>query len=87
MFGVEQVRQKVKTEVELLLSDGTELRGSIFVNPQDRLLETLNDSRAFIPIEGDDGEVTVINKSTIQRIKLMDLEVKRGEVIPLHIGL
>ncbi len=86
MFGAEQVRQKVKTEVELLLSDGTELSGHLFVNPQDRLLETLNDTRTFLPIEGNDGGVTVINKSTIHRIKLMDREVKRGQVIPMHIG-
>ena len=86
MFGVEQFRQKVKAEVELLLSDGTEMRGNLFITPQDRLLETLNDTRTFLPIEGNDGAVTVINKSTIHRIKLVDQEIKRGEVIPLHIG-
>ena len=86
MFEAQQVRQKVKTEVELLLSDGTELRGHLFVNPQDRLLETLNDDRTFLPIEGYDGGVTVINKSTIHRIKLMDQEIKTGEVISIHIG-
>ena len=86
MFGAEQVRQKVKTEVELLLSDGTELSGHLFVDPQDRLLETLNDTRTFLPIKGNDGGVILINKSTIHRIKLMDQEIKLREVTLTHIG-
>ncbi len=86
MFATEQIEKKERTEVELLLNDGAELRGHLFVHPQDRLLRTLSDNRAFLPIEGDDGAVTLINKSRINRIRLMDQEIKRGQAIVLQIG-
>ena len=85
MFGTEQIGQKEKTEVELLFNNGAELRGHLFVHQQDRLLRTLSDTRAFLPIEGDDGAVILINKSRINRIRLMDHRIKHGEVVVFHI--
>lgn len=86
MLASNQLKPKTKAEVELVLTDGTSLRGSFFVAAQQRILDILNDDRAFLPFEGSDGVVTLLNKSAIARIKPIEQTVERAQAAPTFIG-
>ena len=40
-----KVTQKIKTEVELVLTDGTVLNGAMFMHADQRVLDLVNDER------------------------------------------
>ena len=90
MFATKHVKQKVRTEVELALNDGTTLTGKFFTSPNERLIDMLNDSRAFLPFGGSDGVVAMVSKSIITRITLIDQKTGTSrlptEETPTHIG-
>ena len=90
MFAAEHIRQKVRTEVELALNDGTTLRGKFFTSPNERLIDTLNDARPFLPFEDGDGLLSVLNKTVIMRIKPIDQSTGKSrlptEDIPVYVG-
>ncbi len=67
MFNNEFV-SRVKVEVVLTLNDGTTIQGSMFAGPQQRLIDTMNDSRVYIPIELEDGGLKLVNKYSISTI-------------------
>ena len=62
------VTQKVKTEVELVLTDGTVLSGEMFMHADQRVLDIVNDDLKFVPFASFDGPVKVINKAMIAHI-------------------
>ena len=62
------VTQKVKTEVELVLTDGTVLSGEMFMHAEQRVLDIVNDERQFVPFASFDGPIKVINKAMIAHI-------------------
>ncbi len=84
MFGssANNFKTKVKAEVELTLNDGTLLAGNIFISPTERILDTLNDSRAFLPFERSDGLVTVLSKSIITHITLIERRTGQAQSMP-----
>ena len=90
MFAAEHIRQKIKTEVELAMNDGTTLRGKFFTSPSERLIDTLNDARPFLPFEDSDGLLNVLNKTMIVRIRPIDQKSGASrlptEEIPIHVG-
>ena len=86
MFVSDQLKQKVKAEVDLALGDGTVLKGSFFLNPQQRVLDILNDERAFLPFEDSEGTIIVISKSTIARIMPVEQKLEHAKPIPTAIG-
>ncbi len=90
MFAAEHMRQKVRTEVELTLNDGTTLKGKFFTSPNERLIDTLNDARPFLPFEDSDGLLSVLNKTDIMRIKPIDQKAESSKLptkeTPVHIG-
>ena len=63
-----KVTQKIKTEVELVLTDGTVLNGEMFMHADQRVLDIVNDERKFVPFASFDGPVKVINKAMIAHI-------------------
>ncbi len=69
------IKPTIKVEVELGLSDGTTLTGHLFISPTERILETLNDPRAFLPFEGSDVRVRVLSKSIITSIKMIETSI------------
>ncbi len=79
MFTATHVTQKTKTEVELTLTDGSVLAGVLFMHADQRVLDIVNDDRAFIPFEDADGQLTVINKSMIAHIRPMEVASDRAE--------
>ncbi|MEE8350816.1 MAG: DnaJ domain-containing protein [Rhodospirillales bacterium] len=68
MFEKDNFVSRVRIEVDLVLTDGTTLRGSLFAMQKQRLVDIMNDPRGHIPIELEDGRVTVINKAVISTV-------------------
>ena len=64
--------QGIKTEVELTMTNGTVLHGEMFLCAEQQVLDILNGDRQFLPFEGMDGAVSVINKSAIAKITQYD---------------
>ena len=60
---------KKEIPVNIVLVDGTTLDGCFFAGEGQRLLELMNDHRKFIPYSDIHGKVTIIQKTTIARIK------------------
>ena len=86
MFASDQLKQKVKAPAELVLDDGTVMKGSFFLNPQQRVLDILNDERAFLPFEDSEGTIIVILKTTIRRIVPVEQELEHAKPFPTSIG-
>ncbi len=80
------VKQKLKAEVELTLNDGRLLAGNFFVNPQERVLDILNDDRSFLPFLHNDGGFTVVNKEAISRIRPVEQVVRHVEEVHRKVG-
>jgi len=68
MFEKDNFVSRVKVGVELVLTDGTTVQGSLFARQKQRLVEIMNDPRGYIPIELEDGQVKVINKAVISTV-------------------
>ena len=62
--------QKTATLVEISLADGTSILGKLFVSPQARLTDVLNDDRSFLPVETTDGVFLALAKSAIKQVTL-----------------
>lgn len=60
--------QGIKTEVELTLTNGKVLYGELYLRTEQQVLEILNDEKQFVPFEGMDGAVSLINKASIAQI-------------------
>ena len=81
------VKQKMKAEVEVTLSDGTVIRGNFFLNPQERIIDMLNDDRGFLPFADSSGVVTVVAKAAIASIRPAEQKVEHAQEPPRRIGL
>ncbi len=75
------VTQKVKIEVELVLTDGSVLGGEMFMHADQRVIDIVNDDRKFVPFASFDGPVRVINKAMIAHITPIERNVKPDEKI------
>src|SRR6185295_6275771 len=56
--------------IEIHLAGGAKMQGKIFVTPQERLIDALNDSRTFLPVETMDGTVVAVAKTEIKQVVL-----------------
>ncbi len=59
-------KRKIPAEIEL--TDGAKMTVMLFVSPQGRLLDMLNDSRGFVPLETEGGETIFLRKEAIRRV-------------------
>lgn len=64
-------RTRKKIAVGLDTGEGEELV-YMFVMPGERVIDTLNDDREFLPFERPDGSLTIIAKKTILRLSPME---------------
>ena len=60
--------QGIKTEVELTLTSGKVLYGEMFLRAEQQVLDILNGDVQFLPFEGMDGALSIINKASIAQI-------------------
>jgi hypothetical protein len=65
-------KQRRKIAVSLDTGDGEELV-YMFVYPTERVIDTLNDDREFLPFERADGSVTIVAKKIIRRMSPMEI--------------
>lgn len=59
---------KRKTAAEIHLVDGSRMEIVLFVSPQGRVLDMLNDGRGFLPVETADGQLILLRKDAILRV-------------------
>ena len=68
-FATSHSRQpKHKVACIILTTDGDSLEGSLFTTGDQRIKDLLNGENAFIPFEGFDGEIHLLNRATIARV-------------------
>lgn len=67
-------QSRVKALVQIVTGNGRQVVGEIFLGQGERLVDLLNDSRKFLPVEQGKGEVKVISKSAISEAKLLAME-------------
>jgi hypothetical protein len=65
-------KQRRKIAVSLDAGEGEELV-YMFVYPTERVIDTLNDDREFLPFERPDGSLTIVAKKIIRRLSPLDL--------------
>ena len=65
-----KTRHKILMRIEL--DDGIERLMALFVAPNTRVSDTLNDNRMFLPFEAADGTTEIIRKEAIRRIVPME---------------
>ena len=70
--------------VEIMLVDGNSFLGKMHVPVQGRISDTLNDERAFLPVEMADGSHVAIAKSAIKKVTLPAAEQKIYRGIEPH---
>ena len=63
MFDSSEKITKQKITVEVELEGGKSLVGSMFLKPQGRLTDMMNDERIFLPFETLEGKFFVLKKS------------------------
>ena len=78
------IKQKEKVQVRLMVGD-LNLVAFVYAGGQERVLDILNNSDKFIPIEVH-GEMRIINKSSISWLIPEDLErMEAGESTGLQV--
>ncbi|MGY8995038.1 MAG: hypothetical protein ACKVH7_01195 [Alphaproteobacteria bacterium] len=77
---------KIKAEVEMMTHDGVMLKGKFFTVPSQRVLDVLNDERAFLPFETEDGDIYIINKQFVARIQPIGQQAAPAKAAPTGLG-
>jgi len=63
---------KTPADVELLLSDGSQLSGVVHLARGERVSDVFNGGRPFLPFHTEEGEFLLIRKSAIAICKPLD---------------
>ncbi|MGV6800316.1 MAG: J domain-containing protein [bacterium] len=67
-------QHKKKLFVEFSLTNETIIQGEVFVAPEERLIDLLNDQRQFLPLEVGESEIRGIAKSSILEARVIAAE-------------
>lgn len=86
MLSRTSVKPKLKSEVELIFEDGSSIKGAFFLTPDQRVVDALNDERAFVPFEDTDGVLLVVRKDAVRYLKPKSQTVQRRDEAPRYIG-
>lgn len=79
MFDSSQTKkQRIKIMMQVELDDGSDRLMFMFVAPNTRVSDTINDTREFLPFENAEGETEIINKHHIRRIVPMESQAKQA---------
>ncbi len=62
-----------RLEVEIITIDGETRKGKVFVTEHQRVVDVLNSDLSFFPIETEREELEIINKSTIDQVKPIEM--------------
>ena len=69
-YGGEQ-KPKRRVAVEIVTEDGA-VNGHLFLNPNERVIDMMNDQRNYIAFEHGDGTIEIIAKGLVKRIRPVD---------------
>ncbi len=73
---------KVRVAVEIASGDKT-IAGHIFLNPNERIIDMMNDARIYVAFEHGDGTFEVLSKAQIWRVRPVDqLSLNAIQIIP-----
>ncbi len=94
MFDNNNKRTKRRFDVELSLDDGSRVLCKLALGQGERLSDTMNDDRAFLPVETTQGQVVLLRKDTISKVVQLNQQVNKTEVtdpyellgVPKHIS-
>ena len=64
--------RKIRVEVSIIMSDGSNIEGYVFLSESERVSDMLNSDRRFLPLELLNQELLVINKDAGARCKPID---------------
>ncbi|MBL8710416.1 MAG: DnaJ domain-containing protein [Rhodospirillaceae bacterium] len=79
MFDSSQSKKtRIKIMMRVELDDGSERLMFMFVAPNTRVSDTINDTREFLPFENADGETEIVNKHHIRRLVPLENQAKLG---------
>ena len=67
-----QKKSKFPLRVVVVLMSGERIEGTMFLGYEERVVDTLNDARAFIPLVVDGQPVLVLNKASIRYVELIE---------------
>lgn len=76
--SAELMKAKEKVAVELRMSDGSDVVGFMFATTSERVLDVMNGPMPYIPFECENGELMIVSKATIVRVRPKDNEHMRG---------
>ncbi len=62
-------------EVEIITIGGEIRKGKVFVTEHQRVVDVLNSDLSFIPFETEREELEIINKSTIDQVKPIEMRL------------
>lgn len=68
-----RIRRKYHIDVDLVLHDGTQISGSVFLAKEERVQDLLNDPRPFFPIRLANQEILIVNKTSVSLCKPVDI--------------
>lgn len=74
MFDTSDKITKHKITVEIKIEGGKTLVGHMFLKPQGRLTDMMNEERVFLPFETVEGKFYVLNKSACRSISPIGCE-------------
>ena len=84
-YGGEQ-KPKRRVAVEIVTEDGA-VQGHLFLNPNERVIDMMNDQRGYVAFEHGDGMIEIISKGLVKRIRPVDQARPDGTTtVPLMPG-
>ncbi|SEF69551.1 DUF6812 domain-containing protein [Marinobacterium lutimaris] len=83
------LKQKREIKVYVRMHDGSRQLGNVFLGPDERLQDILNDDRMFLPLQVDDqSSLVMLSKRYIQQIEEVRPETvkRRNDEVYNHAG-
>lgn len=79
-----KIQKKRQIKVYVKMHDGTRMLGNVFLAPDERLQDIMNDSRAFIPVHVEEQNavsLVMLSKRYIQQVEeVVKGQARRGSV-------
>lgn len=63
---------KVREYAEVTLTDGSVLKGYVFIEATSRIQDLLNSSQAFFPFVDDENVIQLLNKNAVVKVRPYD---------------
>lgn len=68
-----RIRRKYNIDVDVVLHDGTQISGNVFLAKEERVQDMLNDPRPFFPMRLANQEILIVNKTSVALCKPVDI--------------